>query len=258
MCMKDKCNAKINIGLKITGIKNGYHMLDSTFVPISLYDYVEIEVSNKDEIIGMDIDMNNNIMYKALKLMKNKYNIEDYYRIKIDKNIPMQAGLGGGSSDAALVLHMLNEMNNLDLSNAELAELALEIGSDVPFFIYNKPSKVKGRGEIINILDNFKKIYGVLIFDNLHFNTKIVYDTYDSIEKKEEIINDLELAARMMSGGERIKKIEKDLLDNGAYMASLTGSGGAIFGLFEDMKSAINAENKLIKEYAFVKSFESI
>lgn len=257
--MKIKSNAKINLNLKITGTKDGYHMLDSVFVPISIYDSIEINESDKDEIIGMDINLSDNIIFKAINLVRNKYNIDKKYQVKINKKIPMQAGLGGGSSNGAMVLKALNEMNGLGLSQDDLAMLGLELGSDVPFFIYNKPANVYGRGEIIKPIEDLKKIYGVVVFDNLHFNTKEVYDTYDKIKYASyELENDLEIAARTLPKGNKIIDIENDLINCKAYRASLTGSGGAVFGLFIDEESAKTIEKKLKNKYHFVKYFESL
>ena len=256
--MKIKSNAKINLNLKITGIKDGYHMLDSIFVPINIYDDIEIVESDKDEIIGMNIDMHDNIMYKAINLVRKEFNINKKFKISINKNIPMQAGLGGGSSNAASILKALNEMLSLNSSKKELARMGLELGSDVPFFIFNEPSKVEGRGEIITRLKNFEKIHGVLVFDDMYFSTKDVYHIYDLLSNKEIINNDLELAARTMIRGDRIIDIENKLLECGAYQASLTGSGGAIFGLFYKKEDVASAAHMLKSKYAYVKSFESL
>lgn len=256
--MKSKCNAKINIGLKVVVKKNGYHLIESTFVPINIFDYIDIEESDYDEIVGMDINIEDNLIYKAISLLRNKYHIEKHFKVKIIKNIPIKAGLGGGSSDAACVLKAINEMMELKISNHDLANLGLEIGSDVPFFIYNKPSIVTGIGECIKEIKDFKKVFGVLIFDDLYFDTKTVYDIYDEIRDDEILLNDLEKAARTMANGERILLIEKDLLQNGAYLASLTGSGGAVFGLFTDEGNAKEVADRFKHKYRFVESFESL
>ena len=256
--MKRLSNAKINVGLKIVGKKDGYHLLESTFVPISLFDEIEIQPSEKDAIEGMNINIEDNIMYKALCLMRERYNIKECYKIKINKKIPMEAGLGGGSGNAASIIKMLNEMNNLKLSNEEMACVGLSLGSDIPFFIYNCPSIGEGKGEIIKPIENYEKIYGILIFDDMHFSTKEVYDTYDVLENKDDVLNDLELAARILSKGDRIELIEIDLTNHGAYLASLTGSGGGIFGLFKDNDKMLVALEALKDKYSFVEVFESL
>lgn len=261
--MKLKSNAKINLSLKIIGKENGYHLIDSIFVPINIYDDIEIIEHNCDVIEGMDISINDNIIYKAICLIRNEYNIKKHFKVVIDKIIPVQAGLGGGSSNAAMTLKILNKMLGLNLSNERLVELGLLLGSDVPFFIYNKPSNVYGRGEIIKPIDNFGRLYGVLVFDDMYFSTKNVYDTYDHLVDNKLIgdfglNNDLEIAARKMQDGNKIELIENDLISNGAYTASLTGSGGSIFGLFRSEQEANDAEKKLKDKYKFVHSFVSI
>lgn len=255
--MNIRSNAKINYNLKIVGRKDGYHLLDSIFVPIDIYDDIEIMESDRDEIIGMDIDFEKNIIYKSICLMRELYDINKKYIVMIKKRIPMEAGLGGGSSNAASTLILMNEMNHLNLTKERLAEIGLKIGSDVPFFIYNKTAKVQGRGEIIKLIDE-KKLYGVLVFDDMKFSTKEVYDTYDHITKTGNLSNDLEEAARVLPNGKRIEEIEKDLLDNGAYYASLSGSGGAIFGLFKNKEDTTMIESRLKNKYHYVKRFESI
>lgn len=255
--MDIKSNAKINYNLKIVGRKDGYHLLDSIFVPIDVYDDIEIMESDRDEIIGMDIDFEKNIIYKSICLMRELYDINKKYIVMIKKNIPMEAGLGGGSSNAASTLKLMDEMNHLNLTKERLAEIGLKIGSDVPFFIYNKTANVQGRGEIIKLIDE-KKLYGVLVFDDMKFSTKEVYDTYDKITRVGNLYNDLEEAARVLPNGKRIEEIEKDLLDNGAYYVSLSGSGGAIFGLFKNKEDTTMIESRLKNKYHYVKRFESI
>ena len=256
--MKLLSNAKINLNLKIRGFKNGFHQIDSTIIPISIYDSIEILSSKDDSVIGMDINEKENIIYKAIKLFKKRFCINDCVTIKIKKDIPMQAGLGGGSSNAAFVLKGLRDFFAVEATDFELAKLSIELGSDVPFFIFNKPSLVMGRGEIIEPIVDFKKIYGVIVFDNLSFSTKDVYCKYDNIEKCFHLENDLELAARELSGGERIISIEKDLYDKGAYKSSLTGSGGAVFGLFKSEEHALRTVEELKNRYYYVKFFYSI
>ena len=256
--MKKLSNAKINIGLKIIGKENGYHLLESEFIPIDIYDEIDITKSNEDEIIGMDLDINDNIIYKTICKIRDRYGINDKYRVVIQKKIPQKAGLGGGSSNAATVIKIINEIYNLNLSIEEMAEVGLSIGSDVPFFIYNKPSKVSGRGEKVTPIASYKEIFGVLVFDNLFFGTKDVYDAFDNLETSSNLINDLECAARTLPSGERIEAIEKDLIKTGAYLSSLTGSGGAVFGLYYSEKETIEAVKMLKDKYSYVKSFKSL
>lgn len=257
--MKVKSNAKINLGLKIIGKKDGYHLLESKFIPISIYDILSIKKNDSDKVTGMIISNEENIIYKAIKLYKQKFDVKECISVNIKKRIPMQAGLGGGSSNAAFTLIAMNKLLNLNVSDDELKELALELGSDCAFFIDNVPSYVEGRGEMISPLVDFEKIYGILIFDDMCFGTKDVYTTYDYIENKEtDLINDLELAARILDKDNRIISIEKALKETGSVVESLTGSGGAIFGLYENKKDAMKALKQLKHKYTYVSYFESI
>lgn len=262
--MKVKANAKINLYLKVLG-KNetGYHDLDSLMVPIDLYDYIEIENGDSDEIIGMDIPMKSNLIYKAVELLRNKYNISKSIKIKIEKNIPSFAGLGGGSSDAAATLKALNELWELNITTEELLNLASEIGSDVPFFIINKPAIIGGRGEKITPVE-IKSCSGVLIFDNYKFSTKDVFanmkkysEPYQNIVTIKDgknviedyyslVTNDMEEGITIYKESTEITKQKDLLLGCGAINASMSGSGSSVFGLFESDK--IDSAYSLIKD----------
>ena len=190
--MRVEANAKINIYLKVLGKNaNGYHDLDSLMVPIDLCDILCIEESKKDEIVGMDIPMESNLIYKALDLVRKTYNIKKKVRVTIEKNIPSFAGLGGGSSDAAVTIKALNQLWNLELNEEEMCKLAEKIGSDVPFFIYNKPAMISGRGENVDLVD-IPEIKGILIFSDNKFSTKEVFANikkYSLPYNKNEILN---------------------------------------------------------------------
>jgi len=158
--MKAKSYAKINLFLKIEGYKDGYHQLNSRFMRVkNLYDEIEIKDAEKFNIIGdFDCALRDNTIFKAyLKLISYYPDIRDYFiakEIKVTKNIPSSAGLGGGSSNAATFLNMVNKDSGLNLSKDELAKIGAEIGSDVPFFIYEVDvANVYGRGEIIETYD---------------------------------------------------------------------------------------------------------
>ena len=234
MIIYKKSNCKINLNLKIVGIKDGFHMLESIFCPINIYDNLKVSLSTEDIVLGMDIPQESNIIYKTIKKFKTKYNIKENVKVEIDKNIPMQAGLGGGSSNAAFVIVALNEMFDLKLSEREMIDFGKELGSDVPFFIVNKPSFVEGRGEIITPLENFDKIYGILIFDDVYMSTKEVFLKYDNLENNKSVSeNDLEEAVFLFENGEKIKSCKEFLLKCGCYKALMSGAGGSVFGLCE-------------------------
>ena len=159
--MKEKSNAKVNIFLKISNKKEQYHELVSRFVRVhSLYDIVSfVKPSRKAfDIIGdFGCKLETNTVYKAYKLIENYDGVEEFFKnhsVKIDKNIPEFAGLGGGSSNAATFLIMTNKYCNLNLSKDELCQIAVKIGADVPFFVYEYDSaNVTGIGEIVEKFD---------------------------------------------------------------------------------------------------------
>ena len=232
-----KSNAKINLMLKVVGRKDNLHLLEMVMVPISIYDIIQIEKSKEFIIEGMDIDVEDNIMYKMFSYLKEKYKLQENIKIKIEKFIPTQAGLGGGSSNTATILKHVNEEMKLNLKEDEMISIGKNIGSDVSFFIKNAPSFVKGTGEDISVLNNFKQVKGILIFDNDYSSTKDVYDKIDDYEfskaeGKFELINDLEkgITDQMKS---KIVQIKTELKAAGAYATLMSGSGGSVFGLFE-------------------------
>jgi 4-diphosphocytidyl-2-C-methyl-D-erythritol kinase len=159
--MKEKSYAKVNIFLKISNKKEQYHELVSRFVRVhSLYDIVSFVKSSRKafDIIGdFGCSLETNTVYKAYKLLENYDGVEEFFKnhsVKIDKNIPEFAGLGGGSSNAATFLIMTNKYCNLNLSKDELCQIAVKIGADVPFFVYEYDSaNVTGIGEIVEKFD---------------------------------------------------------------------------------------------------------
>ncbi len=191
---KIKANAKINLGLNITG-KNeiGYHLLDMIMAPISLYDNLEINFLEKEgnlkissNIKGVPLNENNIIykiydaFYKFTSLQRQ--NIEVY----LEKNIPFQAGLGGGSSDGAFFLKALNEYHGYPLKTQELIDLGKKIGADIPFFIVNKTVRAKGIGEVLEDLENNLDSKIILVKPKFGISTPEAYKAYSLLKEKTE------------------------------------------------------------------------
>ncbi len=260
--MKIKSNAKINLYLNVYEKVDGLHLIESLMVPISLYDEIEITENDYDVIEGMNIDLKSNIMYKALCLFREKYNTHKKYKIKINKNIPIGAGLGGGSGNAAEVLKFLAKENNVNKN--EIPKLSKEVGSDVSFFIENKVAIVSGTGDKI-CLSTVNKLYGVLVFDDDYVNTKESYMRLDEIEReyKESPLdmtmysNDLELALRDKTKN-KIESIKEILLKQGAYFSLMSGSGGSVFGLFKTEAEALKCKENIINKYKNVFVFHTL
>lgn len=261
--MRMKSNAKINLMLKVCEKNGNLHNIESKIVPISIYDKISITKAKEDQILGMNIPMEENIMYKALQEFRKEYNILDNYKIKIKKDIPIVAGLGGGSSNAATILKYLGR--KYKVSAKELLTISEKIGSDVSFFIYNKPCFVSGTGNIIKPLEGFKNCYGVIVFDDLKFEVGKMYSSLDALREKKDIhennsskyFNDLEFAIPNECK-EKIQAIKNDLLANNAICSLMSGSGGTVFGLFNNYKEAKKCELKLKNKYKVVKKFKTI
>lgn len=189
--IKEKAYAKINLALEVMDEKDGYHMVNNLMMPIDIYDELEFEKDNNISILN-DPFPNDNIITKAAKLFFEYTKINGGVFIKLKKNIPHQAGLAGGSTDGAATLRGLNKLYDAKLSNDELKELGAKLGSDVPFFIEEKPALCTGRGEKITIIksniDSFKIL---LIKPEAGLSTKEVYKNYEykGINKEKELSN---------------------------------------------------------------------
>lgn len=244
-------NAKINIGLSIIEKRpDGFHELESIMMPISLFDILEITKSTDFEFIqtGLAVEGNseNNLCVKAFRLMERNFTIGQV-RIHLRKQIPMGAGLGGGSADATFVLKGINELFQLNLSIRELQELAVELGSDCAFFVANVSQLAKGRGEI---LENFplelKGKYIKIINPGIHISTKEAFSNVVMSGKRNALLtvsestisswknfvfNDFE--THLFSNFPELLEIKNQLYKEGAVYASMSGSGSTLFGIFE-------------------------
>lgn len=244
--------AKINLGLNIISKReDGYHNIETIFYPIKLYDQLTFYEADTFEITCNDPSIptdENNLIYKARNILSEHVGYELKIKIHLEKFIPSFAGLGGGSSNAATTLKALNEIYNLKLSLDELSRLALKIGSDVPFFIFNKPAYAEGRGEILKFLPEFSLNYKILlIVPDIKISTAWAYANFKSSNKmidlsqiksvndfekyRDKITNDFENI--VFNNYPEMKKIKELLIDCGATFSLLSGSGSTIYGLFE-------------------------
>lgn len=251
-------NCKINLGLNIIlKREDGYHDLETVFYPIAINDTVEI-ITNTDKILSEQIqystsgisvtgDINSNLCVKAYYLLKSKFSQIPSIKMHLHKNIPIGAGLGGGSADGAFTLQLLNNKYQLGLSQLELINYALELGSDCPFFMLNKACIGKGRGEILTeIALNLSNYQFLMVNPNIHISTawafsKIIPAVPNSpIEKiiqepvikwKDHLINDFQKP--VVDKHPEIGLIIDLLYSSGAIYASLSGSGSTVFGIFK-------------------------
>jgi len=243
--------AKINIGLYVTSKRtDNYHNIASLFYTVDLFDIIEIEQAEEFDLIEYgiktDCDFKENLCYKAWLLIRERYKIPNV-RIYIYKQIPFQAGLGGGSSDAVCVLKLLNNYFKLEISDSELESLALELGSDCPFFVKSKPAFAYGRGEILKPAPEFLKgKFLLLIKPEIGSSTKNAFSKVKIAEMpdfedlfnqetrnwKNSLVNVFEEV--VLFENPELKRIKDYLYSIGAEYASMSGSGTAFYGIFSD------------------------
>ena len=246
-------NAKINIGLNITEkLKSGYHNIESCFCPVSLFDIIEVKESDSSELIETGIPIKckeeDNLILKVLNNLPQRKN----YKIHLHKNIPIGSGLGGGSSDSAILLKYLNAENESKLSKKNLYSIANRIGSDCPFFIDNKIKYVTGTGNILDKINiDMNNKYIIIYCPNEKISTAEAYNTIkpkkgnynlkevlenENLENWDKYVkNDFEPFTMKKIKG--LKKIKNSFIDEGAKFVSLTGSGSSIFGIFDRIDS---------------------
>ncbi len=272
-----KALAKINLGLDVLGKReNGYHDVRMVMQTIYLYDNVTI---TKTEQAGIQVECNlqylptndNNIAYKAAKLLMDEFDIQEGVHIVLDKHIPVAAGLAGGSSNAAAVLVGMNRLFGLGLSQQDLMDRGVSLGADVPYCVMRGTVLAEGIGEILTPLPALPKCYILIAKPGISVSTKTVYEKLDSqtIQNHPDIDGILEgleqqdikkIAASMGNVLENvtiedypiIEEIKTIMKEEGALNAMMSGSGPTVFGIFEDCKSAKVAQ-RIIREKRIAK-----
>lgn len=264
-----KAPAKINFGLYITSKReDGYHNLETIFYPIyDLYDEMFFMPSDSFILTTDNEDLNNedNLIVKAKDLLEDFTGKKINVKIDLKKNIPMGAGMGGGSSDAATTLISLNEMFDLKVDNPTLMKLALKLGSDVPFFIKPKSSFAKSRGEELSLIDFHISLPILIVNPGIHVSTKSAYqnikphksefnlkdlehfDLTQSAELIKNVRNDFE--DFVFNSFPQVKAIKDEMYKMGAIFSLMTGSGSTVFGIFKDLDAAEKARRCFPKEY---------
>lgn len=251
-------NCKINLGLQILSKReDGFHNIETAFYPVPLKDALEIIPfdSSKQVIFSssgnvINGDISDNLCVKAYYLLKKDFPDLPAVKIHLHKNIPMGAGLGGGSADAAFTLQLLNRVFTLNISATQLLQYSLQLGSDCPFFILNKPCIGMGRGEILEPIQLDLSAYKiVLVNPGIHVNTGEAFCNLNlaanhlyqnslqttllqPIETwKETLKNDFELS--VFDRYPVINDIKEKLYQQSALYASMSGTGSTVFGLFK-------------------------
>ena len=242
---------KINLGLNVLSKReDGFHNLETIFYPVQWTDILEIIPSEETTFTSSGISIpgeeSENLCLKAYQLLQDDFKIAPV-KIHLHKIIPIGAGLGGGSSDTAYTLRLLNSIFKLSLSTDQLKQYASKLGSDCSFFVEDRPMIGTGKGEILEPIElSLKKYYLVLIKSPIHVSTKEAYNNL--IPKKpthqlSEIVNgsinnwkDLlknDFEESVFRKYPEIKVIKNKLYEEGAVYASMSGSGSSVFGLFE-------------------------
>ena len=259
--MKIKANAKINFSLSVCGKRaDGYHLIDTVMHSIGLYDTVFIEKADTISVICADMPQEDNIAFKAANLFFEKTGVSGGCDIKIIKNIPLSAGLGGGSADAAAVLVGLNKLYNAGLSYENLCDLAVKLGADVPFFIKGGCMRSEGIGEILTPKKPLERGHILLAKAETKPSTA---EMYKQIDSKETVLadtnavlsaiseNDLEnLSKNLYNAFEAVWQdsvVKQELLKTDAKAVALTGSGPTWFAIFETLEEIKLAE-RVLKE----------
>lgn len=265
-----KSPAKINLGLRILNKReDGYHNIQTLFYPIILlYDELIFTKSSNTcflSDLNDPIDFNDNLIIKAKNELDKFSNQKIECEIKLSKKIPIGAGLGGGSSNAAATLIALNKLFDLNLSYEILSDIALKLGSDVPFFLLAQPAIGKSRGEILEKI-NIKIPFPICIINpGIHISTKELFSQIDPIniendyshldfklpkkikELQDLIINDFEEI--VFNKYAEIKSVHDSLLKSGALFSKMTGTGSTVYGVFENIEKAEKAIAKFPRHY---------
>ena len=267
-----KCRAKLNLSLDVIGIReDGYHLMDMVMQSVDLADTLLFEKTNNNEIeivsASGDAPRNeDNLIYKAAKLLKERFKINDGIRIEIEKKIPLNSGLGGGSADAAGTIVSLAKLWKIDASEDVLFEIGLMLGADIPFCMRGGTARVGGIGEKIKYLKPLINVPAVILMPSIGISTREAFKRIDRLKDYEKPNTEILISAIET---EDIDVISKNLVNvfktsglspqsdrpiellksHGAMGASMSGSGSAVFGIFDSKKSALSALRRIDDRY---------
>lgn len=261
-----KAYAKINLSLDVVRVReDGYHDLQMIMAPLEFHDTVSVEIADRDEYTwNLDGEINqSNTIVKAVELMRKTFDLKACFKIHVEKRIPMEAGLGGGSSDAAAVMKAINALCECRISDKELAMLSKQIGADVPFCVIGKTAQVGGIGETIEPFDMMYEYDCLLMKPQRGVSTKLAFELLDfelcehpSTEQVRESLmkgdfyqfsqsakNTLEQSAFQLVP--EIKEIKESLLQDGFDFVLMSGSGSCLFAITQDKKLIQDAANNV-------------
>jgi len=260
-----KAFAKINLGLLITGKRpDGFHDIETIFHRIDLFDVITLSPADQLSVSCSTDEApsgESNICYKAALLLTRHLNTNKGVSIAIEKRVPVGAGLGGGSADAAVVLRELPRMWGYDIGRSTLASLALQLGSDVPFFLGDLSAVARGRGEILEFFP-LQVPYTILVcYPNIHVSTAWAYQhvtpTSADVDLKQLVLDGLKNPLRLVNGLRNdfepavfrrhpdIMRVKETMMRGGADFALLSGSGSSVFAFFSRPDFARDVEEHL-------------
>jgi 4-diphosphocytidyl-2-C-methyl-D-erythritol kinase len=257
-----KSPAKINIGLNIISKRDdGFHNLETIFYPINLFDEIRFTKSERFSFNSNDDNLNKektNLIIKAKESLEKHFNIQLPVKVFLDKHIPIGAGLGGGSSNAASTLRALVRLFILELDSETLVKLALNLGSDVPFFINPVPSFADSRGEILSSINLRLEKYLLIVNPGIHIATKWAFGLIKPNQPKESLKsfigkNEISIDELMKLASNdfekivfehfpEIKEIKEKMLHFGANYSMMTGTGSTVWAMFDDEEAAYQTE----------------
>ncbi len=259
-CWISNSYAKINLGLNVLErLDSGYHVIETGFCFIEWIDRFEIIPSSRNSLVMSDESIpvdDSNLIVKAIQLLEKEAGLKDFFHINVQKNIPAGAGLGGGSSNAATTLRMINKIANLGLQKAELTDMGKQLGADVPFFIRGETGFATGLGTEIEPIEIQPDGWIVTIFPGEHSSTPDAYQHATpnpipefSLKKvlQEEPVEEWrylvmnELEAAVFPRLEIVGNIKDQCYEFGASYAAMSGSGSSVYGIFEQDFVAIHA-----------------
>lgn len=247
-------NAKINLGLNVLERRgDGFHEIESIFLPVNVQDEIEISLSENDNLFtkgsNLPRDINQNLCFKALQLLREDFTFPKV-ELYLKKGIPIGAGLGGGSADAAFVLKGINQQFQLGITDPQLETYAAKLGSDCIFFIKNKPALIGGRGEKVSVDESYdvlKDYHLLIVKPEVFISTKEAYAQLEPYRPKQGLKDIIQEPIESWKGLLKndfeehtfknhpiLQEIKNQFYQSGALYASMSGSGSALYGVFRD------------------------
>ncbi|EGV10114.1 4-(cytidine 5'-diphospho)-2-C-methyl-D-erythritol kinase [Parvimonas sp. oral taxon 393 str. F0440] len=278
--MKKKSYAKINLTLDVIEKRqDGYHNIDGIMQIIDLYDEVEVKISDEFKITSNSKDIpldENNLVYKAYLAMKDKYKFRENFLIHIEKNIPVSAGIAGGSTNSAVVIEMIDEILGLNMSLEDRKKIGRSIGADIPYLLVGKTARTRGIGDELEILDRLPETNILIVNNGVEISTPYIYSNIvptgnsDRVDKLvsvyknknyDEFFDNLYNVMEEVSISycPEIQEIKDKMYEFNCVKSLMSGSGPTVFGIYKNDKDIENAYNyfkKLYKNTFKVKTME--